>query len=181
MSDSLEDLAEGIVYAESVLHSHRPVNPGPGRTRCPVCDAWYPCDLVSLAARVALDRAENTRLTARAEAAEQQAARLRAAYQRLEQAAIAAIGRIGNNSEVYFGLVEALHGIEESRAASRASRRPTVSLRVTVEDIETGDTDQVTVKDGDYILIVAEPCRVDGIQVYKQGQTHVITVKDRKP
>lgn len=65
---------------------------------------------------------ERDEVEARAEAAEQQAARLRAAYQRLEQAAIAAIGRIGNNSEVYFGLVDALHGIEESRAASTASQ-----------------------------------------------------------
>lgn len=56
-----------------------------------------------------------------------------------------------------------------------------MALRVTVEDIETGDKDEAIVKDGDYIVIVSEPARVDGIQVYKSGQTHVITVKDRKP
>lgn len=59
MSDeTLEDMAEGPRYAESILQTHKPVHPGPGRTRCPVCDAWYPCDLVSLAARVMLDRAD---------------------------------------------------------------------------------------------------------------------------
>lgn len=56
-----------------------------------------------------------------------------------------------------------------------------MTLRITVEDIETGDKDEAIVKAGDYIIIASEPCRVDGIQVYKQGQTHVITVKDRKP
>ena len=56
-----------------------------------------------------------------------------------------------------------------------------MTLRVTVEDIETGDKDEAIVKDGDYIILVTEPARVDGIQVYRNGQTHVITVKDRKP
>lgn len=55
-----------------------------------------------------------------------------------------------------------------------------MSLRVTVEDIETGDKDEAIVKDGDYIILVKKPARVDGIQVYKSGQTHVITIKDRK-
>ncbi len=56
-----------------------------------------------------------------------------------------------------------------------------MTLRVTVEDLETGDKSEADVKEGDYIIVAADPCRVDGVQVYRGGQTHVITVKDRKP
>lgn len=50
-----------------------------------------------------------------------------------------------------------------------------MSLRVTVEDLETGDKGERIVPDGDYILITSEPCYLDGMQVY--AKTHVLTVK----
>ncbi len=51
-------------------------------------------------------------------------------------------------------------------------------IRVTVEDLETGDGESVVISD-DYNLITAGSCYVDGIQVYGNG-THVITIKGRK-
>lgn len=50
-----------------------------------------------------------------------------------------------------------------------------MSLRVTVEDIETGQKGERIVPDGDYILITSEPCYLDGLQTY--AKTHVLTVK----
>lgn len=52
--DDLDELAECIGYAREIVKSHVPPNQGPGRTRCPICDAWYPCDLISLAALAVL-------------------------------------------------------------------------------------------------------------------------------
>lgn len=72
----LSELAEGIGYARSIIDSHAPVNPGPGRTRCPVCEAWYPCDLVSLAALAVLEH--NQRATVDAALTESRAATARA-------------------------------------------------------------------------------------------------------
>ncbi|MDQ2727543.1 MAG: hypothetical protein M3Y91_06705 [Actinomycetota bacterium] len=54
-----------------------------------------------------------------------------------------------------------------------------MSVRVTVEDLETGQSDSAVVKDGDYVLVVADPCHLDGVQTYKSGATHVLTVKGR--
>lgn len=54
-----------------------------------------------------------------------------------------------------------------------------MSLRVTVEDIETGDRDEARVEDGDYILICADPCRLTYTQVTDSGATHILTVRDR--
>jgi len=70
LTDELEDLADGIGYARGIVVSHRPVNPGPGRTRCPICDTWHPCDLVSLAALAVLKDQERAAAEARADAAE---------------------------------------------------------------------------------------------------------------
>lgn len=56
-----------------------------------------------------------------------------------------------------------------------------MTLRVTVEDIETGDTDTAEVPEGDYLIICHDPCYEAGIQVYPRTGTHVITVKGRKP
>lgn len=50
-----------------------------------------------------------------------------------------------------------------------------MTLRVTVEDLETGDKGERIVADGDYILVTAEPCYLDGIQAY--AKTHVLTIK----
>lgn len=53
------------------------------------------------------------------------------------------------------------------------------ALRVTVLDLVNGDTETQDIDDGDYLLITTEPCWLDSTQVYKGGQTHVLTVKGR--
>lgn len=53
-----------------------------------------------------------------------------------------------------------------------------MALKVTVEDIETGEKGERIVQDGDYILVTAEPCYLDGVQTY--AKTHVLTVKGFK-
>lgn len=70
-----------------------------------------------------------------------------------------------------------------SRARQAAGRLPevggpTVSVRVTVEDIETGDTDSAVVGDGDYLVVCTQPAHYT-VQAHANG-THVITVKGRK-
>lgn len=54
-----------------------------------------------------------------------------------------------------------------------------MSVRVSVVDLETGDTSEQIVPDGDYMILTTEPCYVDGIQSYANG-THVLTVKGRR-
>lgn len=54
-----------------------------------------------------------------------------------------------------------------------------MSLRVTVVDEQTGDTETQTVADGDYLLIVTEPCHLHYTAAYANG-THVLTIKGRK-
>jgi hypothetical protein len=56
-----------------------------------------------------------------------------------------------------------------------------VTLRVTVQDVETAEFDTCEVAEGDYLLICAEPCRLHHTAVYKGGATHVLTIKDRRP
>ncbi len=53
-----------------------------------------------------------------------------------------------------------------------------MSLKVTVVDEQTGDTDSCTVADGDYVLICAEPCYLDRTTAHANG-THVATIKGR--
>jgi hypothetical protein len=55
-----------------------------------------------------------------------------------------------------------------------------MSIRVTVVDEETGDTETSTVQDGDYAILTTDPCYVHHIAAYGNG-THVLTVKGRKP
>lgn len=54
-----------------------------------------------------------------------------------------------------------------------------MSLTVTVVDNETGDTDSAQVADGDYIVIVADPCRIEGVTSHDGGERHVIYIEDR--
>ena len=51
-------------------------------------------------------------------------------------------------------------------------------LRIIVEDLKTGEKQQVTIPMGEYFFVTASPCYVDGIQSYKTG-THVVTIKGR--
>jgi hypothetical protein len=54
-----------------------------------------------------------------------------------------------------------------------------MSVRVTVVDEQTGDTETKRVPDGDYLLIVVEPCHLAHTQAHLNG-THVLTIKDYK-
>ena len=54
-----------------------------------------------------------------------------------------------------------------------------MSIRVTVTDTETGESDTATIEN-DYILIVAGSCYLDGIADYPTTGTRVLTVKGRK-
>lgn len=54
-----------------------------------------------------------------------------------------------------------------------------MTLRITVVDLETGDSDTGEIRDGDYMVIAHAPCRVHHTQVTAGGSTHVVTIKDR--
>jgi hypothetical protein len=54
-----------------------------------------------------------------------------------------------------------------------------MSLKITVTDIETGETEESTVADGDYVIVCAAPCHLGDIQAYPTKGTHVLTVKGR--
>lgn len=51
-------------------------------------------------------------------------------------------------------------------------------VKVTAEDLDTGETETKVVEEGDYNIIVVAPAYIDGVQTYANG-THVITVKGR--
>lgn len=56
-----------------------------------------------------------------------------------------------------------------------------MSVRITVEDLLTGDKECMEITAGDYMLIPVEPCYIDGIQAYPASGTHVITIKGHRP
>jgi len=45
-------------------------------------------------------------------------------------------------------------------------------------DLETVDSDETEVQEGDYLLITHDPCYLDQTNAYKNG-THVLTIKGR--
>lgn len=49
-------------------------------------------------------------------------------------------------------------------------------IRVTVLDLETGDTEIAEIESGNYILVCAEPAYIAHTQAHGNG-THVLTVK----
>ena len=49
-------------------------------------------------------------------------------------------------------------------------------IRVTVTDLETGESDSAEIMD-DYVLITAGSAKRTALQVYPKSGTHVITVK----
>jgi hypothetical protein len=53
-----------------------------------------------------------------------------------------------------------------------------MALKITVEDLATGEKGEATVPDNDYILITDGSAYMDGVQTYQH--THVITVKGLK-
>lgn len=56
--------------------------------------------------------------------------------------------------------------------------RQTKGIRVTVEDLETGEKETRDVPSGDYFLVTTEPAHIAHINTFANG-THVITVKGR--
>lgn len=56
-----------------------------------------------------------------------------------------------------------------------------MTLKVTVLDVETGQTGEATVVDGDYVLICAAPCRLADTQAYPTNGMHVLTIKGHSP
>ena len=54
-----------------------------------------------------------------------------------------------------------------------------VRIRVTAEDLGTGESDSVVITD-DYVLICAGSCYQAGVQAELANGTHVITVKGVK-
>lgn len=51
---------------------------------------------------------------------------------------------------------------------------------MTIRDEQTGDIEMVCVPDGEYFLLVTEPCHLGHVQAHANG-THVLTVKGRDP
>lgn len=56
---------------------------------------------------------------------------------------------------------------------------PARGLRVTVEDLLTGEVETKEVPNNDYLILTVGNCWVDGIQTHRHGETHVLTVKGR--
>ena len=54
-------------------------------------------------------------------------------------------------------------------------------LRVTAEDLETGDKETWDVPAGEYVLVTTTPCYVSHTQVWGGGTTVQVTIKDRVP
>lgn len=52
-------------------------------------------------------------------------------------------------------------------------------LKITVEDLETGDTETVNLPMGEYFIVTTEPCHVSYQQVFGGGKTVQLTIKDR--
>ncbi len=51
-------------------------------------------------------------------------------------------------------------------------------IRITVEDLETGETETRDVPSGDYFLVTTEPAHVAHINTFANG-TQVVTIKGR--
>lgn len=54
-----------------------------------------------------------------------------------------------------------------------------MAVRVTVEDLETGESESAVIED-DYILTCAGSCYLHHTNVFAENGTHVLTVKGRK-
>jgi hypothetical protein len=52
-------------------------------------------------------------------------------------------------------------------------------LRVTVEDLETGDKQTRELPKGEYFILTAAPCYVAHTNSYPAKGTHILTIKGR--
>jgi hypothetical protein len=57
-----------------------------------------------------------------------------------------------------------------------ASKR---GLKITVEDLETGEIETVEMPMGEYFILATEPCHVSHTQVFGGGKTVQLTIKGR--
>lgn len=55
---------------------------------------------------------------------------------------------------------------------------PDPGIRVTVQDLETGDSESQVIRD-DYIIVTAGTCHVAHVNDYPTKGTHVLTIKGR--
>ena len=55
-----------------------------------------------------------------------------------------------------------------------------MSIKVTCEDLETGDKSEEVIPEDNYLLIVTGSCELTNTQVYPMKGTHVLTVKGVK-
>jgi len=53
-------------------------------------------------------------------------------------------------------------------------------LRITVEEIATGETQTVEVPDNEYFIITTGDCHVSHTQAYPTKGTHVLTIKGQQ-
>lgn len=56
-----------------------------------------------------------------------------------------------------------------------------MSLKVTVTDEQTGDTETHRIPEGGYAIACCEPCHVDGIQRWSKSGTVQLTIKGHHP
>lgn len=54
-----------------------------------------------------------------------------------------------------------------------------MTLRITVRDLETGDTDSAEITEGDYLLICHDPCALTHAE--PDGSTHKLTITGYAP
>ena len=60
-----------------------------------------------------------------------------------------------------------------------SDRKPV--LKVTVVDIESGETQEALVPAGEYFILTTEPCHLSHVQAFGGGKTVQLTIKDRQP
>ena len=60
--EQLADVAESDEHARWIVRTHTEDGTGDGRHRCTVCDSWWPCDLLGLAALAVLRKEERDAL-----------------------------------------------------------------------------------------------------------------------
>lgn len=51
------------------------------------------------------------------------------------------------------------------------------NIRVTAEDLETGEVQVVEIEPGDFNIVCAKPLYLDGVQSYPGKGTYVLTLK----
>lgn len=52
-------------------------------------------------------------------------------------------------------------------------------LKITVEDLKTGDIEWVEIPMGEYFILTTEPCHISHTQMFGGGKTVQLTIKDR--